>query len=610
MRFLDTDAQCAKVFVTSGNSLMRETGPLRRTGTDPVVGIAQDFALVVDIVARGTRDPDCLGPFIDASKIERREFSSGQVSTGTLLVLKGGATPDAGVPDAGPVDAGVGDGGVDAGAPDGGPEQCGNGADDDLDGKIDCADGDCLRQDCNFGRRCTSIGVCEVPGTELACNDGLDDDNDTAIDCDDDDCNGRNCADTNTCTYGETCQQKLCKPALTNTCMAPNECQQGAGTCLPDAGCGYPPKGAVGCDGGTCSNGECIITFPWAPSNGLAPSLPGTAIVPKVTLGCGVSTFDSDTLMFGNWCSQPRPIPRIINRLGLQNLVVLPMLGLDLQDELRLTGSKPVILAVFGDAIISGELNASAIGRGHGPGAPSDNCLAQGAPGSAFIFSSGGGGGAGFAQVGTRGGSIALFPFTGGLGGGLYLVQPNVVLRGGCAGGDGAASMNGLQAALGGGAGGAVQLSVSGRLTIDGKLSVNGGGGAGGVTFNAGGGGGGSAGGLVLEASLLELKGNTKLTAHGGGGGGGARDGDDGSSGEDGHDNDASVAQGGAKGGGAAGKGGNGGAATAPSAAEDGTTSAAGGGGAGTGRIHLRSIAPCIVDNGRLVSPAPTGNCP
>lgn len=615
VRFLDTDAQCAQVFVAGTNNLTQTSAPLKRSALrDRVVGIAQDdnTGPVVNLQAKGFLASDCSGPAMDFSKVEHREFFAGDALTPVLLVLKGGATPDAGGRiDAGPTGDGGLDGGPDAGGgsgADAGPEQCGNGIDDDQDGLTDCLDGDCLRQDCLFGRRCTSVGVCEVPATELSCSDGLDDDNDGAADCKDPDCNNKSCSDGNSCTYAETCQATVCTPATTLTCASPNACQMGSGTCLADAGCGYAEKSGS-CDGGTCMGGECIIGFPFVPSNGFNPAIPASAVVPTVKLDCGVSTFDSDTLVFGNWCNQPKPLPRILNRLGVQNIVVLPMAGLNLVDELRLTGSQPVILAVYGDASITGKLVASAKGPASGAGGPAGNCLGFGEPGFTFIFSGGGGGGAGFAQAGTKGGNSNGNLLAGGPGGLTFGLSPLLQLRGGCQGGDGASGLMGQQAALGGGAGGAVQLSVSGILTVDGKVSANGGFGAGGVTFNAGGGGGGSGGGILLEANLVQLLGGARLTANGGGGGGGARNNDDGQDGDDGHDNDESAAKGGANGGGEAGNGGKGGSIANPTNAEDGTTSAGGGGGAGVGRIHLRSILACAVNSGRKVSPAATGDC-
>ncbi|MBS1152474.1 MAG: hypothetical protein H6Q89_4172, partial [Myxococcaceae bacterium] len=138
VRFLDTDARCAKVFVTGSNGGVRSSQALPRTQRDRVVGLAQDESTggTVDVQARGYLSLDCADPPIDFSQIERRTFYPGDVSSPALLVLKGGVTPDAGTPDGGPAvdagfDAGMFDGG--GGGTDGGPEQCGNAIDDDRD---------------------------------------------------------------------------------------------------------------------------------------------------------------------------------------------------------------------------------------------------------------------------------------------------------------------------------------------------------------------------------------------------------------------------------------------------------------------------------------------
>jgi len=92
--------------------------------------------------------------------------------------------------------------------PPGSPEQCGNGVDDDCDGKVDCADPNCVAsplcqmcdpEDCDNGiddscdgkidcadPACVFAPNC-VPKPEL-CGNGLDDDFDGLIDCDDPDC--------------------------------------------------------------------------------------------------------------------------------------------------------------------------------------------------------------------------------------------------------------------------------------------------------------------------------------------------------------------------------------------------------------------------------------
>ncbi len=58
-------------------------------------------------------------------------------------------------------------------------EVCNDGVDNDLDGLLDCEDGDCAMDP-----------FC----VELVCNDGLDSDGDGRTDCEDDDCWGNGCA--------------------------------------------------------------------------------------------------------------------------------------------------------------------------------------------------------------------------------------------------------------------------------------------------------------------------------------------------------------------------------------------------------------------------------
>ncbi len=617
VHFGDTDAVCARVFVTGRNDHLVASLPLVRSNKDYEVGVAQEDNIgpSIDLQARGYGTGDCTGPFVDSSNVEHRDLKPGKVAPEAVLVLNGGSHAIDGGSDAG-FDAGS-DAGLDGGLADGGtPEQCTNSVDDDGDGKVDCFDGDCLQKDCGFGKRCTSIGVCEVPKTELNCADGLDDDMNGLTDCADPTCNNRSCADSNACTYGEKCVGFACTPSLTLTCNAPTECQvAGTGACLTDAGCGYTARSGT-CDGGSCANGECVVGFPYTPSN-FSAAIPASGISVKVTLNCGTSKFNSDTNLFTNWCGRPTPTPRIVNRIGVQNIVVLPMAGFDLQDRLELTGSHPVILAVYGDANIDGDLIASGVGALSGAGGPADGCpFNLGAGGDGFVFSGGGGGGAAYSQNGTKGGGVQASALVGGNGGLLSVTQPEVTLRGGCSGGDGAIVTSGQVSAKGGGAGGGVQISASGTFTVNGKVAANGGGGEGGTGTRAGAGGGGSGGGIVLEASLLHLKSNAVLTSQGGGGGGGARNDDDGAPGANGHDNDASPANGGGGAGNEGGNGGKGGASANPTLSTDGTTNGAnvgggGGGGGGAGRIYLRSaLSTCALDTGKLVSPTATGNCP
>jgi hypothetical protein len=96
-------------------------------------------------------------------------------------------------------------------------ELCANGADDNCNGKADCADSACLGSSCGAnsrfcvvggdgGANCTCVppdaGVAQV--TETLCGDGVDNDCDGLKDCAASSCAGR------TCATGRTCQQNVC----------------------------------------------------------------------------------------------------------------------------------------------------------------------------------------------------------------------------------------------------------------------------------------------------------------------------------------------------------------------------------------------------------------
>src|SRR5437870_494197 len=81
---------------------------------------------------------------------------------------------------------------VDAGsdaAPEAGVEaaaaeaQCADAVDNDLDGKVDCADPDCEERDCGYGCECRN-----GEKAEARCGDARDNDGDGKIDCLDPDC--------------------------------------------------------------------------------------------------------------------------------------------------------------------------------------------------------------------------------------------------------------------------------------------------------------------------------------------------------------------------------------------------------------------------------------
>jgi hypothetical protein len=269
-----------------------------------------------------------------------------------------------------------------------------------------------------------------------------------------------------------------------------------------------------------------VAAFPYMTSNFDAEAA-GIRDVARenALLDCGVSAFDSSTLSFTDWCDpDDSPVPVVVEQSDLNEAVVLVMETLTIESgsTLRLTGARPVILAVFGDARIDGVIDASAEGPLPGPGA--DRGCAGGAGAAAGATSGandggGGGGGGGFGSPGGnggQGGSATGNAPPAAAGGAAHGSATLVPLRGGCSGGDGAVGAS--RAGLGGGGGGAVQISVAGVLRLGGTIDVGGGGGAAGSDERAGGGGGGSGGAIALEAAAFEIGPSAVLAANGGGG--------------------------------------------------------------------------------------------
>lgn len=353
-------------------------------------------------------------------------------------------------------------------------------------------------------------------------------------------------------------------------------------TGVPDDSGVPPDSGAPPDAGGT--------PFPYVPSN----FVPGSVmrISPSLTLGCGVTIFNSTSGTFLNDCGMMTPTMVVLPQLGGGPAALLAIAGLVISpgSSLQIIGDKPVMLAVFGDATIAGRIDARGVADASGAGGGTDCLNGAGAPPIAGI---GGGGGGGFATAGTTGGSA--------MGAGGVVGTPNGVpslipLRGGCPGASGGGAMRGL----GGGSGGGIQLSAAGTLSIPGEVQAGGGGGRGGGVA-AGGGAGGSGGGILLEGASVSVIGTVVANGGGGGAGGGAMAGPDGANGN------IAAARGGVGAGGA----GNGGTGqtrmTAASAGQTGASGAGGGGGAGgLGRVRINSVS-CMVSG--TISPAHSG-CP
>jgi hypothetical protein len=290
--------------------------------------------------------------------------------------------------------------------------------------------------------------------------------------------------------------------------------------------------GVTGTSGATGTGGAPgggVVSFPFTPNN-FDPTdyQPSVSSSSTVSLGCGPSTFDSETLAFGNWCGQFQPTPVILQQSGGPAVIVLPVTSLALAggSSLRLTGSRPVLFAVFGNANIAGTIDASASGTTPGAGGNLSCGTSQGGNGSgntARNDGASGGGGGGFGTPGGSGGRADTDMCCAGAG----VTQPGGVagvtrgtsgqspLLGGCAGG-----MAGGCGTAGGAGGGAVQISAAGTLTVTGTVRSNGAAGAlpCGEDDEGGGTGGGSGGGILLEGATLAMSGAT-LQANGGAGG-------------------------------------------------------------------------------------------
>ncbi|MBK9519010.1 MAG: Ig-like domain-containing protein [Anaeromyxobacter sp.] len=171
---------------------------------------------------------------------------------------------------------------------------CGDGQDNDCDGKIDCADTDCATRACTaFGSTCsaTQVGTCTCSGNggapqqgaETTCSDGRDNDCDGVADC-----NDSNCGPTPGTSYGVQCSgtatnvlrcDGLAQCACTGNGGTPEPVEQSCGDtrdndCDGLVDCADPDCGARACNaaGRTCtslagvSNTCSVCTPPGAPA--------------------------------------------------------------------------------------------------------------------------------------------------------------------------------------------------------------------------------------------------------------------------------------------------------------------------------------------------------
>jgi hypothetical protein len=508
---------------------------------------------------------------------------------------------------------------------------------------VACESSACVIQSCMTGYEdCTNDPGCETAlGTEENCSGCGDDcaalpNVDTAA-CESNVCVVSTCSDGwGDCDSGQPgCETPL---GTVDDCAAcGDDCNALANT--DTVACNVDSCEVVTCDSGwgDCNDTDSDGCETTAPSFGYTPSNFSPAGLPvdpcpsaAVVLDCGTSTFDSQTFAYGNWCGQTQPAPVVRTQSGGPDVVVISLRGLTVASgsTLRLTGDRPVILAVFGDATVEGSMDVGSQGwTARGAGGNSSVCgSSNGGPGmdddDGDDGASGGGGG-GFGSAGAYGGQgfagAVNTTGVGGIAGGNEEISP---LRGGCRGGQGGkgwtSSSNGN--ARGGFGGGALQVSVTGTLSVAATAVISAAGGGGEDSAGNdedGGAGGGSGGALLLEAWSVQMASNGWLTANGGGGSEGG-DTWDGSycTGADGSRNSSAQAPGGSGGCGRTdGAGGDGGFGASNSGAATGggngccdNGDAGGGGGGGVGRIRIRGANACAVYANS--SPAATIDCP
>ena len=264
----------------------------------------------------------------------------------------------------------------------------------------------------------------------------------------------------------------------------------------------------------TCQNGMCVAGFGYTPSNFTPSTYVSDVPSAGTTVDCNMTYTSPGTAGASTWCGGTGPyiIPNVTQTTGPKaDILVFSSLTISSGFTLTLMGTNPVIFAVYGNATISGTINASASGVTPGPGGNNSSCVAAKVGAGGNNGASGGGGG-----TGACGGQSCNNPYTI-AGGGVS----STVLTGGCAGGVGEASFpNSTPTNPAGAGGGAVQIAASGTITGTGSITANGSAGTAGGTgqFGKGGGGGGS-GGYVLLQGTQTTSPSITLAANGGAGG-------------------------------------------------------------------------------------------
>jgi hypothetical protein len=405
------------------------------------------------------------------------------------------------------------------------------------------------------------------------------------------------------------------------------------------AGCAFDRSGIGGDDvpiDGPPGNGDAVdpidggddldgttacITWPALNVDPCDPLLPEPD---TLNLASGQFTYNTDTGVLTEGGVDTTPASAVLSQTDGPDVRVLNTVSFNIDSvgTLAVSGSRPLIIVVHGNASIAGTIDVSARVRGldnsstPGPGGNDPTECADGtkAPGGPSTNVSAGGGGGGGGGYGADGGD-GTDGNGGGHGGkgpkgssnGVPEIEP---LRGGCAGSAGGDDADGIVDTSGraGDGGGALEITARATVSISGVIRAGGRGGAAALPSIAGGGGGGSGGAILVDGETASVEVTAMLCANGGGGGEGGQLAQASDDGENATCSETVEAQGGESsldGG----DGGDGGAAsdlTGDNASGAGNGGGGGGGGGGVGRIRIRGRTTRDVDPGAVVSPNST----
>jgi hypothetical protein len=397
---------------------------------------------------------------------------------------------------------------------------------------------------------------------------------------------------------------------------------------MVDAGCSGPPV----CSGTTltrCEDGVAISeTCPLGCADAtrcaeMVPSNIEPGLLAEGTRDLSVTTMAVfDTMA----CMAMSVGSRVVTQGDGSEVCVLVVRDLRIAPEasLRVTGTRPLVIAASGEVVIDGLLDVSARGIERGPGGGAGGLPArpdgQGPAGGTRgqlegTYPDGGGGGGGGCGDGGDGGSGGGADGGEGGAGRMTTLEPLVGGSGGGLGPGGLRSGASGNAGFGGGGGGAVQISARVAIRMRGRIFAGGGGGGAGGTDDrftnwGAGGGGGAGGGILLESPVLELLDGAALLASGGGGGSGGNRGTPLAPGQDGRSlpGRASGGTGGGTYGASGGDSGGGADADALDGLDNDNGGAnGGGGGGGVGCVVLRSPSMAPLPGTVRLSPSDVG---